>query len=111
MKWPLFALIFALLFPATVISADWRSGDALFDARPVRSQTITVTWKSVPNVQQSCEGISKQRGLGGFGYALDACAFWNKDQCLIVTGLQTSMHQLGHELRHCFMGSFHGVEN
>ena len=95
------------LLPALVFANDWRNGDAMFDARPIRVQTITVTWKSVPDVQQSCETTSQQRGLGGFGFAVDACAFWNKDQCLIVTGYQTSMHQLGHELRHCFMGSFH----
>jgi len=100
---------FLLLFvvPSLVFASDWRNGDAMFDARPIRAQTITVTWKSVPNVQRACEGISKQRGLGGFGYVVDACAFWHRDQCLIVTGNQTSMHQLGHELKHCFMGEFH----
>lgn len=102
---------FLLLFvvPSLVFANDWRNGDAMFDAKPVRAQSITVTWKAVPNVQQACEAASKQWGLGGFGYAVDACAFWHKDQCVIVTGLQTSMHQLGHELRHCFMSLFHQV--
>jgi hypothetical protein len=100
---------FFLLFmvPSLVCASDRRNGDVMFDARSVRAQTITVTWKSVPNVQQACEATSKQRGLGGFGYQVDACAFWHKDHCLIVTGYQTSMHQLGHELRHCFIGTFH----
>jgi len=101
------SFLLLLVVPSLAFASGWRNGDAMFDARPIRVQTITVTWKSVPNVQQSCESISKQRGLGGFGYAVDACAFWHKDQCLIVTGHQTSMHQLGHELRHCFMGEFH----
>jgi hypothetical protein len=95
------------ILPSLVFSSDWRNGDALFDARPIRAQTITLTWQAVSQVQQACESTSKQRGLGGFGYAVDACAFWHKDHCLIITGQQTSMHQLGHELRHCFTSSFH----
>lgn len=38
-----------------------------------------------------------------------ACAFWNvrRKQCTIVTPLETAYNYLGHELRHCFEGSFH----
>lgn len=38
-----------------------------------------------------------------------ACALWNKKQseCTIHTGPETSHTILGHELRHCFEGSFH----
>lgn len=38
-----------------------------------------------------------------------ACAFWNvrRKECTIVTPLQTGYNYLGHELRHCFEGSFH----
>ena len=38
-----------------------------------------------------------------------SCAFWNvrRKQCTIVTPLETAYNYLGHELRHCFEGSFH----
>lgn len=38
-----------------------------------------------------------------------ACAFWNvrRKECTIVTPLETGYNYLGHELRHCFEGSFH----
>jgi hypothetical protein len=38
-----------------------------------------------------------------------ACAFWNtrRRECSIVTPEQTGYNYLGHELRHCFEGSFH----
>lgn len=38
-----------------------------------------------------------------------ACAFWNtrRKECTIVTPQETGYNYLGHELRHCFEGSFH----
>lgn len=38
-----------------------------------------------------------------------ACAFWNvrRQQCTIVTPIETGYNYLGHELRHCFEGAFH----
>ena len=39
-----------------------------------------------------------------------ACAFWNvpRKTCGIVTAPATGVNYLGHELRHCFEGPFHG---
>lgn len=39
-----------------------------------------------------------------------ACAFWNirRKVCSIVTPPETGFNYLGHELRHCFEGAFHG---
>lgn len=38
-----------------------------------------------------------------------ACAFWNvrRQECSIVTPVETGYNYLGHELRHCFEGAFH----
>lgn len=103
------AVFVGLLLPCICIAADWRNGDAKFSAKRNGKETVIVSWMVVPDaqVQGTCEGVSKARGLGGFGFALDACSFWHKDACLIITGQQTTMHQLGHELRHCYQGSFH----
>lgn len=101
--------IAALLLPIACMASDWRDGNAKFSAKSNRKETLTVSWMVVPNskVQATCESISKDSGYGGFGFALDACSFWRKDTCLIVTGAQTTMNQAGHELRHCFQGRFH----
>lgn len=39
-----------------------------------------------------------------------ACAYWNvvRKECTIVTPLNTGFNYVGHELRHCFEGAFHG---
>lgn len=71
----------------------------------------TVTIVSVPNVQARCEAESRKRGLGGFGYGVDACSFWVRDgansTCTIVVGTMTNNDTLGHEMRHCLQGAFH----
>lgn len=96
-----------VIAPCFAVAADWRDGDAKFSTKPNRTETLVVSWMVVSNVQATCEAVSKDSGLGGFGHAISACSFWRKDTCLIVTGKQTTMHQIGHELRHCFQGSFH----
>ena len=39
-----------------------------------------------------------------------ACAYWSvrRKECTIVTPPKTGYNYLGHELRHCFEGAFHG---
>jgi len=82
-----------------------------FPARNNFTNQSNITWRYVADVQSECERESKKRGLGGFGYSVEACSFWQKrngeDQCTIVTGLNPNFHTVGHEIRHCFQGSFH----
>lgn len=61
------------------------------------------------NVIATCEEESKRRGLGGFrGAIFEACSFNDtKTTCTIVVGWETNNDILGHEVRHCFAGSFH----
>ena len=103
------SILVALLLPCIAVASDWRDPVAKFGTKSNRKETLVVSWMVVPNskVQATCEAISKDSGLGGFGVALDACSFWRKDTCLIVTGAQTTHAELGHELRHCYQGSFH----
>jgi len=97
----------ALLLPCAVLAGDWRDGDAQFKPKLNRSSSLAVSWLAVSNVQATCEAESKLRGLGGFGYGVDACSFWTANQCTIVTSNKPTMHQLGHELRHCYEHGFH----
>jgi hypothetical protein len=98
-----------LILPCVVQAGDWRDAYARFSTKANRKETLTISWMVVPNskVQATCEAVSKDSGLGGFGFALDAFSFWRKDTCLIITGAQTTHSELGHELRHCYQGSFH----
>jgi len=102
--------ILTITFFATNISAqDWRDPSSRFDAKKKMSDTIKLTWRTADNLQQACEEESRRRGNGGFGYGLEACSFWNIQgtECLIITKNKTSLHELGHEVRHCFQGNYH----
>lgn len=102
-------ILAVLLLPFAALAGDWRDPLAKFSTKSNRKETLVVSWMVVPTskVQATCEAISKDSGLGGFVFAVDACSFWRKDTCLIVTGSQTTHAELGHELRHCYQGSFH----
>lgn len=82
-----------------------------FNATKNMTNESDIEWRQVSNVQATCESESRKRGLGGFGYALDACSFWDKKltgyKCYIITAKVTDMATLGHEVRHCFQGAFH----
>ena len=82
-----------------------------FDGTKKMSDTVTITWKTVPNVQEVCSKESLKRGKGKFGFAIDACAFWDKTSkgmtCTVVTKPTPNYWDLGHEMRHCFQGNWH----
>ncbi len=66
-----------------------------------------ITWTTVKDVQAECDRQSHRRGYGGFNYPVEACSFWGKDSCEIVTSKVVNFHTVGHEIRHCFQGNFH----
>lgn len=80
---------------------------ALFDTKDNYTNQSTITWRYVSDLQKACETESRKRGYKGFGYALNACSFFDGNQCLIITEKKVSMHTLGHEVRHCFQGNWH----
>jgi hypothetical protein len=98
-----------LLMPCVVLASDWRDAYVNFSTTPNRTKTLSISWMVVPNskVQATCEAISNDSGLGGFGVSLGACSFWHTNTCVIVTGEQTTHSTLGHEIRHCYQGNFH----
>lgn len=100
-------LVLAVLMDGQAFAQNWKDADAAFKVKPGVKKQREVKWLVVNNLQATCEAESHKRGLGGFNYALEACSFWDDRQCTIVTSTNTTMHQLGHELRHCFMGNFH----
>jgi hypothetical protein len=104
------ALVSLMLLAVTnAIAADWENPEAKFNAGKNKTTKSVITWRAVPNVQAVCEAESRKRGNGGFGYMLDACSFWDPafNTCTIITSTRPTMHEIGHEMRHCFQGEFH----
>jgi len=71
------------------------------------TETIALILKVVDNPKAACDIESRKRGNNGFSYQVQACAFWTQDTCTVVVGTTTTMHTLGHEIRHCFQGDWH----
>lgn len=101
------AILSLFVFSYASANPMWRNPEAKFNAADHKTESKQITWRYTNNVQKECEAESQNRKLGGFGYAVDACSFWDRNSCTIITAHQTTMHILGHELRHCFQGSFH----
>ena len=105
------AIVIAIMLAATGAFAE-DGPETMFSTTDNFTNSTTINWVTVGNVQARCEAESRKRKFGGFGYAVEACSFWdkgpnNENVCTIVTGKYTNMHTLGHETRHCFQGPFH----
>ena len=99
-------LIFCIFFSDITVAENWRDPESRFDAT-VKREKSTITWQLTSNVQKTCESESRRRGLGGFNYSVDACSFWEADNCTIITNSKSTLHEIGHEMRHCFQGNYH----
>jgi hypothetical protein len=86
---------------------SWDNPTAQFDATQTITDKSVIIWKRVDDVQAGCNAESKRLGVATVSYQVQACSFYNKNTCTIITGKTTSQHSLGHELRHCFQGSWH----
>lgn len=101
------AFIAIATFATSGLAENWQNPEARFSAKKNFTETSTITWRVVDNVQKSCEAESRSRGRGGFGYNVDACSFWEGNSCVIITGKMATLHEIGHEMRHCFQGNYH----
>ena len=101
------AFLTIISFTTFANAENWRDPESRFDATKSFTSISTIRWQITDNVQKTCEAESKQRGLGGFGFGVDACSFWEGSSCVIITGRFTTMHEIGHEMRHCFKGNYH----
>lgn len=94
------------------LAHDWTNPNFPFNADTKMTDTAQVTWITTSNVNKACEEESIRRGNGGFkGIQMQACSFWTKTstgyECLIITAKNPTIHNLGHEIRHCFQGNYH----
>lgn len=100
-------LLVALMMQSAVAFGSNDSPTVPFDATKNVTETMIITWKPVSNVQAACEAASRANGYTGFGFAVNACAFWKDNTCTVITKKNPTMHTLGHEVRHCFQGNWH----
>ncbi len=93
-------------------TATAESPSAMFSTAENFTNQTSVKWVQVANVQVACDKQRVKFGGGPFPYEVKACSTWTKtifgDECTIITEKNTSMHIIGHELRHCFQGAWKG---
>lgn len=76
------------------------------------TDTVKITWETVDNVQKACSE-DRIKSIGKpYPYKVLACSNWTKNlfnqyKCHIITGKTVNNEIVGHEIRHCFQGSFH----
>jgi hypothetical protein len=104
-------LILVLLCSSVLAKPFHEDPERIFDMKKAMISMSTITIEYAKDVQGRCEQESKRRGLKGFGYALESCAFWGKrvvlDVCHIIVPRKVSLVTLGHEFAHYLFGSWH----
>jgi len=102
-------LILICPFSATAYNEDPHHQ---FDMMHNDTNEFQVTFVQAANVNKACDAESRKRGQGGFGYAVEACSFWNwnKSECMIITERKANFHTIGHEIRHCLQGNWHDLK-
>ncbi len=91
------------------------SAKALFSTADNFTNESTVKWIQVADIQTECNKQRAKFGAKPFSGPVKACSTWTKsifgkDQCLVITEHKTSLHIIGHEIRHCFAGFWKGHE-
>jgi hypothetical protein len=71
------------------------------------TNTTTVTFKAVDDVDKACNVERVSRGYQKNKVKVDACSFWTGNQCVIVTGKTATLEIIGHEMTHCIQGGWH----
>jgi phage/plasmid primase-like uncharacterized protein len=100
-------LLLALL--SNFAHADWDDPETPFSTKSNKTESMTIVWRPVDNVQTTCAAEIKKRDGKTLGYTVDACSFWEdaKNKCTIITKKNPTQHDIGHELRHCYQGQWH----
>jgi len=102
-------LILPLLFLCTTFAhaEDWKNPEAPFSTAKNTSVSKQISWNPVSDIQKTCEQEYVKRGYGKLTWKVDACSFWRGNTCDIYTKANPTMHDIGHEMRHCYQGNYH----
>jgi hypothetical protein len=101
------SLMAILLLSASVTHADWQDPESPFDAGKNDAVTKQLSWHISKDIQKTCEQEHVKRGFAKPTWRVDACSFWKGDTCDIFTKPNPTLHDIGHELRHCYQGHYH----
>jgi hypothetical protein len=104
-------IISTLLASITISSYAFdNSADRIFDATKRERSSSNIIWKIAKNIQKECAAELKKHGAKPIAYTVNACAVWfgpENNTCIIITERKFTMHTLGHEVLHCFLGHWH----
>lgn len=84
----------------------WNDPLKSFDATKNQYNKVNIEWVVSADVVKDCNKENNKWGFAPLG-ALTACAFWSGNTCKIITSRTPTMHEIGHEVRHCFQGAWH----
>ena len=103
------ALLVLLLITNTAMAQawNWKDPESKFDATKNEVMDVKLRWVVVKDIDAACSAENKKRGGGVFRFNVQACSFWEGKECIIMTPKMASIHNLGHEVLHCFRGAYH----
>lgn len=106
----IFALILVLTTSTAYAQLESTPYDKFSGVKKM-TETSTITWRTVPDVQKACDAENDRKGKPRFKFKVDACTSWEitptGSKCTIITGMNPDYWTLGHEARHCFQGNWH----
>ena len=96
----------------SIAIAQWsfdNSGSRVFDMSKNITQKTTIELKYVEtkDMQKTCDTLSRKYGNNGYSYEVLACTFFWDNKCVVVVPKMVDMRTIGHEMMHCFQGSWH----
>ena len=102
-----------MMMSASIAYAYDDSPYTIFSTSDNDVDSSLITWESVDDVQKACDDYRRKKGNKPYGENINACSFWthtffNKNVCHVITKKNTTMWTIGHEIRHCFQGKWHG---
>lgn len=112
---PIMRLALLLLLITTTAGAqtslgnfNWRNPESRFTVPPrLTDQTQRIRWIAVDDVNATCNMENIRRTGKPIGYNVQGCQFMENHECIIITPKITTIHNLGHEALHCFVGNYH----
>jgi hypothetical protein len=112
MKTSVTLFVLFLWLSTTDAVAQWKfnnDGSRIFDMRKNKEDSVRITIQSAnqSQVKEECQRKSIALGNGGFKEEMLACTFWQGSKCHIIVAHKVDMRTIGHEVMHCFQGSWH----
>ena len=94
------------LFPSLAFAWNWSDPHSHFDATKNETYQANIRWVIVDDINKHCNNENRKRGVKVI-YSIDACQYYEDNQCVIATAKKTSTYLVGHEVLHCFKGAYH----